>query len=159
MNYKLEKILKDNRKYFIIFIAIWIAIEWAVVSPIAVSISSGFKGGKFYPNDAFNVFIKEFGSFTAITKIFQTGTLSVFGRATLIMSIIYLIALIIGFMKSKPKNEFTDIEHGSSDWSEHGEQYKVLSKNKGIILAENNYLPVNKPGNVNVLIVGRIWCR
>ncbi len=28
--------------------------------------------------------------------------------------------------KIKPKNEYTDIEHGSSDWSEGGEQYKIL---------------------------------
>ena len=33
----------------------------------------------------------------------------------------------------------------------------VLSKKEGIILAENNYLPVDKRGNVNVLVVGRIW--
>ena len=33
---------------------------------------------------------------------------------------------------------------------------KILDKNKGIVLAENNYLPVDKRGNVNVLVVGRI---
>ena len=75
------------------------------------------------------------------------------------MTIGYLLILTIGLVKSKPKNEYTDIEHGSSDWSEDGAQYRVLSKNKGIILAEHNYLPVDKPGNVNVLIVGRFWCR
>lgn len=53
-----------------------------------------------------------------------------------------------------PKNEYTDIEHGSSEWAS-GEQYSVLSKNKGILLAENHYLPVNKRGNTNVLVVGR----
>lgn len=62
---------------------------------------------------------------------------------------------MIGMIKSKPKNEFTDIEHGSSDWSEGGEQYRILSRKSGIILAENNYLPVDKRGNVNVLVVGR----
>ena len=30
-------------------------------------------------------------------------------------------------------------------------------KKKGIILAENHYLPVDKRGNVNVLVVGRFW--
>jgi len=39
---------------------------------------------------------------------------------------------------------------------QRGEQYKILDKNKGIVLAENNYLPVDKRGNVNVLVVGRI---
>ena len=57
-----------------------------------------------------------------------------------------------------PKNEFTDIENGSSDWCVGGEQYRVLSKKEGIILAEKNYLPVDKRGNVNVLVVRRFWC-
>lgn len=66
--------------------------------------------------------------------------------------------MIIGMRKLKPKSEYEDIEHGSSGWAEHGEQYKVLSNKEGIILAEENYLPLNKQGNVNVLIVGRFWC-
>lgn len=53
-----------------------------------------------------------------------------------------------------PKHRYDNIEHGSSDWSENGEQYQVLSKKSGIILAENNYLPLDKRGNVNVLVVG-----
>ncbi len=65
---------------------------------------------------------------------------------------------LIGIIKSFPKHEFQDIENGSSDWSENGEQYAVLSKNKGIILAEKNRLPVDKRGNVNVLVVRRFWC-
>ena len=59
------------------------------------------------------------------------------------------------FVPRSWKNEYTDIEHGSSDWAE-GEQYSVLSKKKGIVLAEKHYLPVDKRGNVNVLVVGRI---
>ena len=51
-------------------------------------------------------------------------------------------------------NNYLDIEHGSSDWAS-GEQYSVLSKNKGILLAEKHYLPVDKRGNVNVMVVGR----
>ena len=70
-------------------------------------------------------------------------------------TIVYSIAMFIGFVRTAPKNEYTDIEQGSSDWASRGEQYKVLSNKKGIILAENNYLPVDKRGNVNVLVVGR----
>lgn len=55
-----------------------------------------------------------------------------------------------------PKHDYADIEHGSSDWAS-GEEYSVLSKNKGILLAEKHYLPVDKRGNVNVLVVGRFW--
>ena len=70
----------------------------------------------------------------------------------------YGIFVFIGVAKAFPKHEYQDIENGSSDWSENGEQYKVLSKSKGIILAEKNYLPTDKRGNVNVLVVRRFWC-
>ena len=33
----------------------------------------------------------------------------------------------------------------------------LLMVTSGIVLAEDNYLPVDKRGNVNVLVVGRIW--
>lgn len=68
---------------------------------------------------------------------------------------VYGIFMFVGFVKTAPKNRYTDIEQGSSDWANKGEQYKVLSRNKGIILAENNYLPIDKRGNVNVLVVRR----
>ena len=57
-----------------------------------------------------------------------------------------------------PKHDYAGIENGSSDWAE-GEQYSILSRNKGILLAEKHYLPVDKRGNVKVLVVGRfrIW--
>lgn len=71
---------------------------------------------------------------------------------------VYGLAALVGIAKAFPKHEYEDIENGSSDWSEGGEQYKVLSKNKGIVLAEKNYLPVDKRGNVNVLVVRRFWC-
>jgi hypothetical protein len=66
--------------------------------------------------------------------------------------------VFIGVIKALPKHEYENIENGSSDWSENGEQYQVLSKTKGIILAEKNYLPTDKRGNVNVLVVRRFWC-
>ncbi len=66
----------------------------------------------------------------------------------------FSVFFLWGFARAFPKHEYTDIENGSSGWSEHGEQYQVLSRNKGIVLAEKNYLPVDKRGNVNVLIVG-----
>ena len=69
-------------------------------------------------------------------------------------TVFFIVCIIIGIIKSKPTGEYYNIEHGSSDWSEHGEQYKVLNKNKGIILAEDNYLPIDKRGNINTLIVG-----
>ena len=70
----------------------------------------------------------------------------------------YGLFVFVGIAKAYPKHEYQDIENGSSDWCEGGEQYRVLSKKNGIILAEQNYLPVDKRGNVNVLVVRRFWC-
>lgn len=157
MNYKVEKVLKDNKKYLIGFIAIWLVLEILVAAPIAVSISNNLVNGKIDSGKMFNQLFTELTSFTSFTRIFHAETLKIFLKATLWVTIIDAMFLLIGFLKSKPKNEYTDIEHGSSDWSEGGEQYKILSKKNGIILAENNYLPLDKLGNVNVLVVGRFW--
>ena len=97
---------------------------------------------------------KEVSSFTAITRIWSVWAGSAFGKGTLWLTILCLVVTAIGIIKSKPKNNYEDIENGSSDWCEGGEQYKILNKNKGIILAEDNYLPLDKLGNVNVLVVG-----
>ena len=80
--------------------------------------------------------------------------IGIFGKSLLYYTIFFIVLSIIGFMKSKPKGDYYDIEHGSSDWSQGGEQYKVQNKNKGLILAEDNYLPIDKRGNINTLIVG-----
>ena len=93
--------------------------------------------------------------FQAFGNIFSQGAFGTFFPILVFYTVVYLVFFFIGIAKTAPKNEYTDIEHGSSDWSKHGEQYNILSKKKGIILAENNYLPVNKRGNVNVLVVGR----
>ena len=154
MNYKIEKALKDNKKYIILFLILWIVLEIILCMPLAVAINNSTHADGFY----FSEFIENFGSemmsFTSFTKLGQEGVIPIFGKCTLLLTIIFLIFSVIGIVKSKPNNEYKDIENGSSDWSEGGEQYKILSKNKGIVLAENNYLPVDKPGNVNVLVVG-----
>lgn len=75
-----------------------------------------------------------------------------------IFALFYLTFVLVGIIRAFPKHEYENIENGSSDWSENGEQYQVLSRNKGIILAEKNYLPTDKRGNVNVLVVRRFWC-
>ena len=73
-------------------------------------------------------------------------------------AVLAFLFVFIGVMRAMPKHEYEDIENGSSDWCEGGEQYSILHKSKGIVLAEKNYLPVDKRGNVNVLVVRRVWC-
>ena len=159
MNYKVSKTLKDNKKNLIIIAVLWIILSIVLVAPIGYSIGLASQSGSF----AFNVFLEsvftELVSFTSITRVLNASYIGYFGKTLLYFTILYLIFAFIGLFKSRPKHEYTDIEHGSSDWSEGGEQYSILSKNKGIILSKHNYLPVNKRGNVNVLVVGRFRFR
>ena len=154
MNYKIEKALKDNKKYIILFLILWVVLEIILCMPLAVAINNSTHADGFYFSEFIGNFGSEMMSFTSFTKLGQVGVMPIFGKCTLLLTITFLIFSTIGIVKSKPNNEYKDIENGSSDWSEGGEQYKILNRNKGIILAENNYLPVDKPGNVNVLVVG-----
>ncbi len=74
------------------------------------------------------------------------------------LGIVMLILLLIVICKIGSNNEYKDIEHGSGDWAKGGEEYTVLSKNQGMILAEKHYLPVipspPQAKNGNVLVIG-----
>ena len=154
MNYKIKKAFKDNKKYIIVFLVLWVVLEILLCMPMAVAINNSTHADGFYFSEFIGNFGSEIMSFSSFTKLGQEGVMPILGRCTLGLTIIFLVFSTIGIIRSKPRNEFKDIENGSSDWSEGGEQYKILSRNKGIILAEDNYLPVDKPGNVNVLVVG-----
>ena len=158
MNYKIEGAIRRNRKNFIIFAILWILIAIVFVSPFSYSAHVAGLDGQFN----LEVFIETLGTsittpFSTFGKLFTEGVFGDFVSTLLVVTIFYSVFFFIGFVRSAPKNEYTDIEHGSSDWSKRGEQYTILSKNKGIILAEDNYLPLDKRGNVNVLVVGRFW--
>ena len=157
MGYKIKYALKKSKEVFIISIVLWIIISIGLIMPV----TKGIIDAKNEENKFdINVFITSFGENYA--NIFETIK-STFGqeyRMTLLkgegyLAIAIFLFTIIGMIKMMPENEYRDIEHGSSDWAENGEQYKILSRNKGILLAEKNYLPVDKRGNVNVLVVGR----
>ncbi len=155
MNYKVKKTLKDNRKALIVILVLWVIFTVILVSPIAYSIGKATDAnGIFNMSTFFSELIPSITSFTSIGKVFSEGYTGIFFKTLAYFTIFYIICSIIGLFRSRPKSEYTDIEHGSSDWSEGGEQYKVLSKNKGILLAQDNYLPLDKRGNINVLVVG-----
>jgi len=157
MNYKIEGAIRRNRKNFIIFGILWIFLAIVFVAPWAYSSHMAGAEGKI----DLVIFIETLGKsvtnpFGAFGKVFSEGAIESFFSTLLVFTVIYAVCFFVGMLRSMPKNEYSDIEHGSSDWSQRGEQYQILSKNKGIILAEDNYLPVDKRGNVNVLVVGRI---
>ena len=151
---KMKKAFEKNKKYLILFLVLWIVLEIVLIAPMSVAIAESSMQGKFDLAFFIENLGKEVSSFTAITRIGSAGAGSAFGKGTLWLTILCLVVTAIGIIKSKPKNNYEDIENGSSDWCEGGEQYRILNKNKGIILAEDNYLPVDKRGNVNVLVVG-----
>lgn len=156
MNYKIQESLKRNKKNFIIYAILWLIIAIVFVSPMAYSSYLSMQDGVFN----FEEFISGFGSlisdpFGTLGKTLSAECILIFWSWLWKFTVVYLVIVIIGIIRTAPKHEYDKIEHGSSDWAENGEQYKVLNKKKGIILAEDNYLPLDKRGNVNVLVVGR----
>lgn len=156
MNYKVKKTLKDNKISLIVIAVLWVILTIILVSPIAYSIvQATADNGIFNLSKFFTEIVPAIASFSCIGKVFAAAYIGTFFKTLLYFTIFYIICATIGLFKSKPKSEYTDIEHGSSDWSVNGEQYQILNRNKGILLAQENYLPTDKRGNVNVLVVGR----
>lgn len=156
MNYKIEGAIRRNKNNFILCIILWLALTIVFVAPFSYSAFQASQTGRFSLDIFLDNLMNNITSpINTISNIFSQGATDNFFSLLLGFTVFYLVVFFIGMAKTAPKNEFSDIEHGSSDWSQRGEQYKILSKNKGIILAEDNYLPLDKRGNVNVLVVGR----
>ena len=153
MNYKVEGAIRKNKKYFILFGILWLFIAIVLIVPLVTAYN--IPAPKESSLGALGVFVDSMKNpFKALVTLGENGYMVAYFKSLGVFSIIFSIFFIVGVARSAPKNEYTDFEHGSSDWSKNGEQYTVLSNKKGIILAENNYLPVDKRGNVNVLVVG-----
>ena len=160
MNYKIEGSVRKNKGNLIVFAILWLIIAIFVVVPVSYSWHIACQGEAFDMGIFIETIIKVIMTpQETFWKIFKDGATLTFFKALGGITLVFGIFFITGMTKTAPKNEYTDIEHGSSDWSKNGEQYQILNKKKGIVLAENNYLPVDKRGNVNVLVVGRfrVW--
>lgn len=155
--------IKIKGKLIVASIMVLVITVWGIC-PLSVSIKNGIDAGTlkdvYFDWAVFFVDIAAYimSPFKAVGLCFSTQYFSTFWSVEKFFILVYLLFVMIGVAKAFPKHEFDDIEHGSSDWSENGEQYRILSKKSGIILAEKNYLPVDKRGNVNVLVVRRFWC-
>ena len=154
MNYKIAGGLKNNRKTIIIGLVLWILLIIVLVLPYTCAKNAASATGQFDLTRFFSVYGKAINPTLAFGYIFSRSLFGKFLGNLFFVTIIYGIFFVIGFLRTMPKNQYDNIEHGSSDWSERGEQYQILSNKEGIILAENNYLPVDKRGNINVLVVG-----
>ena len=125
MNYKVEKALKDNKISLIVIAVLWIVLTIILVSPIAYSIVEATDNGIFNLNTFFQQIFPAITSFNKFFVMFDSKYIGTFLNTLLYFSIAYTIFCVIGLYRSKPKNEYADIEHGSSDWSAHGEQYRI----------------------------------
>ena len=150
MNYKLEGAIRRNKKYFIIFGILWLFAAIVLIVPIVLGYNAGANG-----QNVITAFIEAMKNpFKGLGDIVKLHLMQSYLKSLGGFTIIYALFFVIGIARAVPKNEYTDFEYGSSDWSKNGEQYRVLSNKKGMVLAEGNYLPVDKIGNVNVLVVG-----
>ena len=154
--YKIKHALKKGKVVFIVVAILWVLLSIVLIAPGAISVIEY----KDTTQSIVEYYITIVGDvFGNLGKAFTAKYIGTFAKGELYLTFVLFVLAMVGIIKSLPKHEYTDIEHGSSDWATGGEQYQILSNKKGIILAEKNYLPVDKRGNVNVLIVGRFWCR
>lgn len=153
------KLLTEKRKKSIlIYLILWLLLAIVFIMPLSVAItdSTNILTGTVEMDSLKSTVgekILDIGSrFTA----FDSRHIAKTKEVLLYYTLLFGGLLLVFALKKRTKGDYDKIEHGSSDWCEGGEQYKVLSRKSGLLLAENNYLPVDKPGNVNLLIVGRI---
>ena len=158
---KIKRALQKMKSRIIIYLIVVLVGVFGIVAPISKAITDANIASKA-GNDWFETFFTKLGYLTQIgdniTSVFSKTYFPAFITGAKYFVLFAIIFIFIGVYKALPKHEYDDIENGSSDWAQNGEQYRVLSKKEGIILAEKNYLPVDKRGNVNVLVVRRIWC-
>lgn len=149
--------IKKHKVAIISTICFWLFAELFLVAPVAVSIVDSSASGAFDLSYFLSHTVENIVGVAGLKNMFGTAYIGTFGVTTVFFTIFLVVCLGIGLFKARKKGSFDKIEHGSSDWCVGGEQYRVLSKNSGLILAENNYLPLDKIGNINTLIVRRFW--
>lgn len=156
MNNNMGEKLRVNKNKIIVAIILWVIISIVFVAPISASYTEAKITGKALITSFIELFGQKFTNpFGTITQVFSSNYFSDYFSLLWKFTLAYIIVLVIGIVRSMPKHQYQNIEHGSSDWCENGEEYRTLNKNKGILLAQKEYLPVDKRGNVNVLVVGR----
>ena len=160
MHYKITEGFRKNKKVLIIGLVLWVILTIVLVLSYTVARNVATLQSQANPNiDYLTRFFQVQGEsmrapIKSISYIISHSLLGKYITNIFTFSIFYWLFFVVGFIRTLPKHQYDNIEHGSSDWSTGGEQYKILSNKEGIILAENNYLPVDKRGNVNVLVVG-----
>lgn len=150
MNERLRETVNRSKGLIILAIIIWVAATLLLVGPITVAIAT-----KANFIETFLAYVKQ--PMNALVISLQSS-IGLYFKTLLEFTVVFFVIIIVGIYKAMPKSEYENIEYGSSDWCVGGEQYRVLSPKSGIILAEKNYLPLDKLGNTNVLVIRRFRC-
>lgn len=154
MENKISYALKKCKSVLIVVLILWVILSIVLIAPLSISWVKTSQGSE---SNFIEILLNNIGDIGGnIIKAFSKEYIATFFKMDLYLIFALILCAIIGIIKTLPKHDYADAEHGSSDWA-NGEQYSILNKNKGILLAEKHYLPVNKRGNVNVLVVGRFW--
>lgn len=157
MNYKSEKVVSTIKKNLVMYTILWLIITIVLIAPVTYTFVNTNINGSINTSRFIEEIADSILKFTTITEMFEERYLKSFAQTEVVFTIIYIYLIWRSISKTLPKSEYDKKEHGSSNWCLDGEQYKILSKKSGLLLAKDNYLPLTKRGNLNVLIVGRIW--
>ena len=150
---KFKSFMEKLKKNIFAYLVVWLILAILPVAPVTYTLTNARLEGITALEGLSMHILDNFLKFP-ITKVFGDTYLNDYLNGLKYFSLIYFIIMCYAIYKTLPKSAYDKIEHGSSDWCRPGEQYKILSKKDGLILAKENYLPIDKKGNVNVLIVG-----
>lgn len=155
----MEKIIQKFKKTAPLALAIFIILALFILPSISLTILSLKVKTPLVENSTNSIndlyyFVTH--PFSSIGMLFtKTAALPYYYMLFKLLILIVLFIWVILSVKLKTKKtDYTDIEQGSSRWCKEGEQYQILSKDNGILLAKDNYLPVDKSGNINITVIG-----
>jgi len=141
----IKGILKNRKKRYILYGSVILTLDlifsW-IISAFWVQLSSLFSGGVSL-------------NFLNFKEPIRSEFFATYKNVFLFWLVVGLIVAICFEVKNYfLKSEYEGVEHGSSGWAD-GEQYEILNRNQGIILAKDHYLTTdNRFINKNVLIIG-----
>ena len=154
----INKIITLLKKNLILLFAVWLIIAIIIIPALSLAIVQGsvlaspdidaslpFVGNLTY-------FISN--PFLTLGYIFNPRFFGTYLETLKNFTGIYFLLVVFLAYKYEESKPYDGKEYGSARWSKNGEQYKILSKTSGIILAKDNYLPVDKQGNTNVMVIG-----
>ncbi len=116
MNYKVQGAFRRNKKYMIIFGILWIFIAIVLIIPFTIGYNTAIVEKNLGAGFAeFTTALLNLPS--AFEKLSSQNLFPTYLQSLGLFSLVYAIFFIIGIARSVPKHEYTDFEHGSSDWS------------------------------------------